>query len=271
MTAATWDVRIQRANELASSRGFAAEGLRFYARLARFQKSLYQEIEAASGSLRVPREPGSLRRRFDSFLLLPRLVPFLSLMQDIAPSPLAESSRQLASQGSDRWLSVLSRFWEVGIGSPSDLEPAEALLAWTFLQPYAEYLVDHASWTRPVGTPSECPLCGGKPQVGALRPEGDGGKRSLICALCALEWEYRRVVCPSCGEEDSGKLAVYTTDGLDHVRVETCDTCRTYLKTADLTKDGRAVPVVDELATIPLDLWAAEHGYSKLQSNILGI
>jgi formate dehydrogenase maturation protein FdhE len=28
--------------------------------------------------------------------------------------------------------------------------------------------------------------------------------------------------------------------------------------------------VVDELATIPLDLWAREHGYDKLQMNLLG-
>jgi formate dehydrogenase maturation protein FdhE len=28
---------------------------------------------------------------------------------------------------------------------------------------------------------------------------------------------------------------------------------------------------VDELATIPLDLWAVEHGYKKLQINMLGI
>ena len=140
-----------------------------------------------------------------------------------------------------------------------------------FLQPYAEYLADHTAWTLPDGTPSACPLCGGKPQVGALRPEGDGGKRSLICSLCATEWTYRRIVCPRCGEEDVQKLAVYSAKEFSHVRVEACDTCNTYIKTVDLTKDGRAVPVVDELATIPLNLWAIEHGYLKLQNNLLGI
>jgi len=29
--------------------------------------------------------------------------------------------------------------------------------------------------------------------------------------------------------------------------------------------------VVDELATIPLNLWANEHGYLKLQNNFFGI
>jgi formate dehydrogenase maturation protein FdhE len=55
------------------------------------------------------------------------------------------------------------------------------------------------------------------------------------------------------------------------VRVEACDTCHHYIKTIDLTKDGRAVPVVDELAAIPLSLWAAENGYRKVSTNFLGL
>jgi formate dehydrogenase maturation protein FdhE len=42
-------------------------------------------------------------------------------------------------------------------------------------------------------------------------------------------------------------------------------------RTVDLRNNGHAVPAVDELATIPLNLWAAENGYEKLQPNILGI
>jgi FdhE protein len=86
-----------------------------------------------------------------------------------------------------------------------------------------------------------------------------------------MEWEYRRIVCPACGEEDVHKLAVYTAKEFAHVRVEACDTCHAYIKSVDLTKDGHAVPAVDELATIPLNLWAADHGYHKLQTNLLGI
>ena len=47
--------------------------------------------------------------------------------------------------------------------------------------------------------------------------------------------------------------------------------CKTYIKSIDLTKNGRAEPLVDELASAPLDLWAREHGYAKLQNNLLGI
>jgi FdhE protein len=41
------------------------------------------------------------------------------------------------------------------------------------------------------------------------------------------------------------------------------------LKTVDLTKNGLAVPVVDEIAAIPLDLWAQGRGYNKLQVNLM--
>ena len=107
--------------------------------------------------------------------------------------------------------------------------------------------------------------------AGILRQEGDGGKRSLLCAWCATEWSIGRIVCPACGEEAVEKLAVYTASQFPHVRVEACDTCHAYLKTVDLTKDGHAVPVVDELATIPLNLWAQERQYVKLRANMLGI
>ena len=39
--------------------------------------------------------------------------------------------------------------------------------------------------------------------------------------------------------------------------VEACDSCHCYLKSVDLTVNGLAVPVVDELATAAaLDVWA---------------
>jgi FdhE protein len=147
----------------------------------------------------------------------------------------------------------------------------DRLLAWIFLQPYAEYLADHRETAILEGTPSRCPLCGGKPLVGVLRPEGDGAKKSLVCMLCAHEWGFRRIYCPACGEEREPQMAYYSAPEFAHVRVDVCDTCHTYLKSVDLTKTGLAIPIVDEVATLPLDLWAREHGYEKLQINLLGI
>jgi FdhE protein len=266
-----WDQRIRRANELAARHSFAAEGLRFYERIAGFQKSLYAGLEAGRGREKKVRPPGSLRDELELFVLLPWFAPFLSFVQEISPPPLAQSAAGLNAGGSARWEAVLDEFWRAGTAAVVALDPAEALLAWAFLQPYAESLADHTEPLDTQGTPPLCPLCHGSPQVGVLRQQGDGAKRSLICSLCATEWDYRRIVCPACGEESVDKLPVYTAEELGHVRIEACDTCHCYIKTIDLTKDGRAVPVVDELAAIPLSLWAAEKGYAKLSTNLLGV
>lgn len=266
-----WDARMERARELQSKYSFASEGLRFYHRVAQFQKSLYSNLASHLGTARQQRSPGSLRHELNLSALMPQFSTFLAAIAESAPSPLAESARGLRGQTEHRQREVLTRFWREDAVSPSALEPAEALLARIFLQPYAEYLADCTERLVVEATPSRCPQCGCRPQVGVLRREGDGAKRSLICSLCAYEWEFRRLVCAECGEEDAHKLAVYTAEEFAHVRVETCEACRTYIKTVDLTKDGRAIPVVDELATIPLNLWAAEHGYAKSQTNLLGI
>ena len=123
----------------------------------------------------------------------------------------------------------------------------------------------------PAGVQTQCPFCGEKPVAAVLRPEGDGGKRFLLCSQCFTEWEFRRLLCPNCGEEDKDKLPVFTAEEFPHVRVEACDTCHVYLKAIDLTKNGLAVPEVDELATAALDVWAGEQGYSKLQTNLFGL
>jgi len=270
MKTGKWERRTERASELASSHPFASQGLRFYERLARFQKSLYAEIETECGTGNEKRLSGTLRGECDFFILLPRFATFVSVLEEIAPSPLARAAHALRLQDASRWRQILLEFWEQ-CPAVANLQPAEELVSWLFLQPYAEYLADHSEWHPRNGTASTCPLCGSKPQVGALRPEGDGGKRSLICSLCAMEWDYGRIACAACGEEDPQKRPIYIANEFSYVRVEACESCHRYIKTVDLTKNGHAVPVVDELALIPLDLWAAERGYQKIRPNLLGV
>jgi|SRR5579863_2627357 len=277
MIHAKWDRRIKRATELISSHPFAAEGLRFYARVSTFQKNLYGEIQKALTDSPKTSAGRPLRDELDLFLLLPNFSGFLSLIQQIAPAPLVRAAGELEKKGPAGWQHVIEDFWHGDELTPAadDAEQghgdfSSGPLAWIFLQPYAEYLADHREILPVDGTPSTCPLCGSKPIVGVLRSEGDGAKKSLICMLCAHEWAFRRIYCPACGEEREPQMAYYSAPEIGHVRVDVCDTCHTYLKSIDLTKTGLAVPVVDELSTIPLDLWAREHGYEKLQINLLG-
>jgi len=270
MNTSRWDERIYRANELARTCPSAVEALRFYERIAGFHKALYSDIESACGHTKEARPPGTLRDELDLFVLLPKFPHFLALVQTIAPPPMARSTTELITQGAQHWQALLQSCWRESDQRPMP-SSVEGALSRLFLQPYAEYLADHTQQTPPAHLQSVCPLCGGKPQAGVLRQEGDGGKRSLICSLCSHEWDFRRMLCPACGEENVDKLVIYTADQFHHIRIEACDSCHHYLKTIDLTKNGKAVPVVDELAAIPLSLWAEENGYSKLQANLLGI
>jgi len=86
------------------------------------------------------------------------------------PKPLTELSRELRTRGKDFWSELLRGAWTAL--SPSD---AQGLLAFTFLQPYAELVRSRAS-LRPAPTAHAlCPFCNRKPGLGVLRQMGDGG------------------------------------------------------------------------------------------------
>jgi FdhE protein len=210
-----------------------------------------------------------LPENWDVFALLPHFQPFLDVTGRTGPKPLAQSASELSAAGPDAWEQLLTDYWETEHADNDRSFRTDYFFAHAFFQPYAEYLSAHAD-PRANYTLAVCPFCSRKPALGILRPEGDGAKRSLLCSFCGTEWEFRRILCPACGEQDVDKLPIYTASEFEHIRVEACDSCEVYIKTIDLTTNGRAVPVVDELAAIPLSLWAAEKGYTKLQSNLLG-
>ncbi len=99
----------------------------------------------------------------------------------------------------------------------------------------------------------------------------ESGGRSLLCCLCLSAWPFRRVVCANCGEERPAQLAYFSAPEYDHVRIEACDNCGHYSKGIDLTRLGLAVPLVDEVAAAPLDLWARAQGYTKIELNLIGL
>lgn len=266
MSANEWQRRTDRAEELAARYAMAADLLRFYAAITRFQERFYREIEGS----RVVREVAANPKPFEGRLEREparSFRPFLSVVERSGPGKLREAARELAARDEDAHFELLAAFWEV---EGTALAPGtDDFFARAFLQPYAACIRVRANlqWRGP--TAYVCPFCKRKPGLGVLRPLGEGGQRSLICSFCLAEWEFRRIVCPGCGEEDPAKLPVYTAEELQHVRVEACESCKSYIKTVDLTKSGLGEPVVDEIASVPLDLWAQMRGYTKLQVNLL--
>jgi FdhE protein len=273
-----YDARIVRASYLGETYAFAAEVLAFYQQLAAYQQRLYLQIpQNVARQSSAPFTP-QLRGELDLAVLVPHFPELLALLGSFAPAPVAEAARQLSVLGPAAWIAFLSDFWKSG-GLPVDAlaaqrsaagEPLKELILRTFLQPYAQFVASGLAAPELDTSSRVCPRCGSAPLLGVLRPEGDGGKRSLVCSFCLHEWNFRRIFCAACKEEAEHKLPVFVAEQFPHVRVEACDTCKSYLRTIDLTRDGNAVPMVDDLAAIPLSLWAYEHGYARIQPNLLG-
>jgi FdhE protein len=255
MAGFSWDRRIARANELAKSHSAVSELLGFYQSLVRFQKSVYQTVAASN--------------EHDVGALVPHFSGLLKLIEEAGSPALKTAAKEFEQATAEERLDLLVAVWQHEVES-HQLSAEHAFFANALLQPFAEYLAERTNSATETSPPL-CPFCGSKPQVAVLRPEGDGAKRFLLCSLCATEWLFRRVICPNCAEENKEKLPIFLAQEFDYVRVDACDTCRTYIKSIDLTKNGNAVPMVDELATVSLNLWAQENNYQKLHPNLFGV
>lgn len=261
-----WTERIARARHLASRHAYGREVLGFYAELAAVQSAL----AAAAAS---PDRGGEDFADAVDFERAAAAVPaFLEWLGRHGPTQLADAVPPATHLSRAHWHDRMRRRVAGEALDPSADDPLPAFVVEAVLQPFAEAAALpfrarlHAGHSARAST---CPVCGSLPSVAALREEGQGARRTLVCSLCLTEWDYLRVVCPSCSEERFDALPVYTSETLPHARLDACDSCRTYLKTVDLTKDGHAIPCVDDLASLPLDLWAREQGYHRLGPNLL--
>lgn len=160
-----------------------------------------------------------------------------------------------------------------------ELDPVAAMRKWsTGLEtlPVETYLARAClkGITPPVRLEGSCPQCGGLPQL-SIHPVADdplvNSRRRLMCSRCPHIWDHSGTSCPCCGEAEGAKRTLYgESDELPHLRVDACSTCQRYLIDVDLRRDPQAVPEVDELAALPLDLFAAEHGLTKITPNLMG-
>jgi hypothetical protein len=150
-----------------------------------------------------------------------------------------------------------------GVPAPASADdPAAAQILTLAMRPFlsrcAEVLQQRPEldgWTHP-----HCALCGGEPEFAVITPAAE---RHLICGRCALRWKYEPLTCPYCRNADRSRITSFaTTDG--QYRVYACDQCRRYLKAYDGRRAARQVmPMVDTVATLPLDAAAMQRGYSS--------
>ncbi len=104
-----------------------------------------------------------------------------------------------------------------------------------------------------------CPLCGSQPDMAYFEKTG---KRYLHCGLCGEEWPFPRVRCPFCDNHDHETLGYFQADEEEGFRVYFCKQCQRYVKTLDKRVIEEAAPLeLEYLATLHLDVLAAEHGF----------
>lgn len=257
-----WQKQIDRADQLALQPSGSSELLAFYAQLLRAQRDIYEFLRSRKDWL----PSGDVAH--DLPVIREALPGLLKTVETYGPEALAADAHDLSNAHVEIIDEMLVRHW----CDPSDIQ----FFAKAFLQPYGRWLADTGAEPRRELGDSEryCRFCGGKPQVSFLQSKesnAESGNRDLICATCLSSWEFRRVVCANCGEERPAKLGYFHTPEYDHVRIEACDTCKHYIKGVDLTRLGFAVPLVDEIASAPLDVWARTHGYTKIELNLVGL
>ncbi|MEQ8162541.1 MAG: formate dehydrogenase accessory protein FdhE [Smithellaceae bacterium] len=132
------------------------------------------------------------------------------------------------------------------------------------LRPELEYIaekygiiVSRFGWTE-----GYCPICGKEPKIGEIR-ENEDGKRYLFCHQCGYKWNFRRIKCPFCGNEEQHSLAYFAVEGEERYHVDVCNKCRRYIKTVELSKSAEEINLdVEDIATLHLDMLAYEEGYN---------
>jgi FdhE protein len=267
-----WPERRRRAEELRGRYPFAGEVLRLYLALLPVHEEAWREAPAASELV--------------NYALERVLPPVLRVTVAAGPDRLAGAA--LARFPAADLEDLLGR-WLRG----AEQSPVDRYLARASLDPLLEALGPEAAavCTGPCDQ-HHCPSCGGPPQLSWYAASGESlvtGRRQLLCARCGTSWPYGRLGCAACGESAGGRLPVFgearpgqgdlvvrglaADDGslmFPHLRVQACDSCHRYLICVDLGRDARALPVVDELAALPLDLYAKERGYQKVVPNLMG-
>lgn len=245
----SWDQKIARAQKLSTGDSSAKDMLAVYTKVAGFQKQINQSLNGVE--------------HVDVRSLLRFLPQLHVLIKQLNSAPLEKAAAELGDQPGP-WGELLLQHWEQ---DSEGFSPAKSFLAYTLLQPYAEHVTSRMNLSCE-NTVTQCPACGNPAQLSVLREYNNGAKRSLVCCLCSSEWEFRRVLCPECGEQHKDKLPVFSAEEIPQARIEACDTCKSYIKCIDMTRDGHAIPPVDDLATLPLDLWAQEQGYTRHHPNM---
>lgn len=125
-----------------------------------------------------------------------------------------------------------------------------------------------AARLRPVGD-GACPACGAGPVASVIVGWASASRsRYCCCSLCGTMWNYVRIKCAACGS--TAGISYYAIEeGPRSIAVETCTTCRSYVKHLDQHEDALIDPFADDVASFGLDVLVQEKGFHRVTANPL--
>ncbi len=190
------------------------------------------------------------------------------------PEPLIAAGFALAQAGNEARAELVEAWLEDPAGPEAVLGFWARVAAGPVLEAARAAI---ATPTRDEWAGAACPACGGLAQVSVIAEESGefmgGSPRSLVCGRCAGWWTFPRAICTWCMEADPRRLPSFVPDERRAVRIDGCETCGSYVKTFDLREPGapELVPLVDDVATVALDLWAHDQGLARPLVSFAGV
>jgi FdhE protein len=143
---------------------------------------------------------------------------------------------------------------------------ADALQAVTLLAPIPFLQACNRRWAPSIAKSwieGYCPVCGAWPACAETR--GIERSRYLRCGRCGGGWPAQYLSCSYCGMTDHAELiALVPENSGSHAVIEACKRCLGYVKTfTTLQGSPPAQVMVDDLASVDLDIAALEQGYRR--------
>lgn len=255
-------MRRERALALIPLHPHAEEMLRLAAALAEVQADL---AVAAGSAIATGSEPAGAA--WVAAIAVPRV---LDALPGAAPAALVEAASELRDPA--RSLAAVEAYL-----AGAELAPAQRFVARAAATPYLEARRDSTAISPRAGDGDprlNCPWCDAPPQLSYFAASGEAlvtGPRRLVCSRCSGEWDFPRMTCAACGEHDTGRLLVLADpERFPYLRLDACRSCERYLVNVDLGRSPEAVPLIDELVALPLDLHANQIGLTKVTPNQMG-
>jgi FdhE protein len=143
---------------------------------------------------------------------------------------------------------------------------ADALQAVALLAPIPFLQACNRRWAPAIAESwmaGYCPVCGAWPAFAEMR--GIERRRYLRCGRCGGGWQAQCLSCSYCGMTDHEELmSLVPEKSGSHAVIEACKHCLGYVKTfTTLQGSPPAKVMVDDLASVDLDIAALEQGYRR--------